>query len=161
SGDQGNGAARWAIAISANGRHVAFASDASNLVPGDLNRTTDVFVHDLATGATVRVSVGEGGDATGQSGYAGVAISADGRFVGFEGTAPNPVSGDTNGQRDVFVRDRDADGNGTFDEPGGSSTVRVSVSTSGAQADGDSQHPAISADGRFVAFTSSSPILSS
>jgi Tol biopolymer transport system component len=161
SGAQGDGGVRPGVAISADGRFVAFASDASNLVPGDVNGTTDVFVHDLSTGATVRISVGEGGDPAGPSGYAGVAISADGRFVAFDSQAPNLVAGDANGQRDVFVRDRDADGNGVFDEPGGSRTVRVSVSSSGVEADGDSQHPAISADGRFVAFTSNASVLSS
>jgi uncharacterized repeat protein (TIGR01451 family) len=137
-------------AISADGRFVAFASLASNLVPDDTNDTSDVFVHDRLTGNTERVSVdGRGRQGDGASGFLGVggqpAISADGRFVAFPSFATNLVPGDTNGPviADVFVRDRLT---GT--------TERISVSSTGAEADSDCNSPAISADGRFVAFQS-------
>ena len=127
-------------AISADGRFVAFSSDATNLVPGDTNGTADVFVRDRQTGTTRRVSVGSGG-AQGNGLSVDPAISADGRFVAFASDATNLVPGDTNGADDVFVRDRQT---GT--------TRRVSVGSGGAQGDRVSFDPAISADGRFVAF---------
>jgi uncharacterized repeat protein (TIGR01451 family) len=135
-------------AISADGRFVAFVSLATNLVPDDTNDSTDVFVHDRRTGTTERVSVSslglQGDNNSGLVGVAGYpAISADGRFVAFPSDATNLVLGDTNNTTDVFVHDRRT---GT--------TERVSVSTTGGQADGFSEGPAISADGRFVAFQS-------
>ena len=132
-------------AISANGRYVAFESAASNLVTGDTNGVTDVFVRDLRAGTTRRVSVsGKGLQGNGYSDMP--TISADGRYVAFESKASDLVSGDTNGKTDVFVRDLVA---GT--------TRRVSVSTSRQQANNDSSvfaTPSISADGRYVAFES-------
>jgi hypothetical protein len=129
--------------LSADGRYVAFHSAANNLVAGDTNGLVDVFVRDLQAGTTTRVSVGAGGaQATG--GASNLArISADGRYVAFSSLATNLVSGDTNGTIDVFVRDRQA---GT--------TSRVSVTNGGAQVTAGSDEPAISADGRYVAFTS-------
>ncbi len=99
-----------APSISADGRYVAFSSDASNLVPGDTNGRTDVFVHDRATGITERASVssegieGNSGSRTPQ--WQDFSISGDGRYVVFESWASNLVPGDTNGRGDVFVRDR-------------------------------------------------------
>ncbi len=135
-------------AISADGRFVAFVSLASNLVPGDTNGASDVFVHNRLTGLTERLSVdshGRQGDAN--SGFVGAAgyptISADGRFVAFPSDATNLVPGDKNGTTDVFVHDRLT-----------GATERVSVSSAGRESDGFSEGPAISADGRFVAFHS-------
>jgi Tol biopolymer transport system component len=128
--------------ISADGRLVLFRSDAVNLVPGDTNRAIDVFVHDRTTGRTRRVSVSSGGrQANGSSELA--AISANGRFVVFTSDAPNLVPGDTNGVSDVFLRDRVT-----------GKTRRVSVGNGGAQANRWSEGSAVSAGGRFVAFTS-------
>ena len=135
-------AAAHSPAISADGRFVAFVSFATNLVPGDTNDATDVFVRDRQTGTTRRVSLGPGG-VQGNGGSAGPAISANGRFVAFFSAATNLVPGDTNGTADVFVRDRQT---GT--------TRRVSLGPGGVQGDGDSVGAAISADGRFVAFES-------
>lgn len=143
TGGQANqGSAR--PAISADGSVVAFYSPASNLVTGDTNGRFDVFCHDLATGQTERISVSSsGGQANGDSGLDRLAISADGRFVAFASGATNLVSGDSNRKWDVFVHDRST-----------RQTTRVSVSSSGAQADNGSGHPAISADGRYVSFYS-------
>ena len=142
-GGQAIGGNSYPPAISADGRFVVFSSTATNLVSGDTNGYGDIFVHDRQTGTTERVSVATGGgQGTGGASY-DPAISADGRFVAFYSLATNLVSGDTNGAADVFVHDRQT---GT--------TERVSVATGGGQANGGSYIPAISADGRFVAFYS-------
>jgi len=138
-------------AMSGNGRYVVFYSDADNLVPQDTNALRDVFVHDLDTGETVRASVGPGGaNPNGESSRG--AISDDGRYVAFRSSASNLVAGDTNGFEDVFVHDRDPDGNGLFDEGNGITTI-VSGGTAGP-GNGDSSMPALSVGGRFVAFDS-------
>jgi Tol biopolymer transport system component len=129
-------------AISADGRYVAFESVASNLVPGHTGYYWDIFVRDRLTGTTDLVSVSTSGDQGDDDSY-GPAISADGRYVAFYAVASNLVAGDTNGVLDVFVRDRLA---GT--------TERVSVSSSGEEGDDQSGSSCISADGRYVAFSS-------
>ena len=91
--------------ISANGRFVAFASYASNLVAGDTNGHSDVFVRDRKAQVTRRVSVGPGGHQANGGSY-DPAISAGGRFVAFASVASNLVAADFNGHSDVFVRDR-------------------------------------------------------
>lgn len=89
--------------LSPHGRYAAFNSRAPNLVRGDTNGRADVFVHDLKTRRTVRVSVPDrGGQSIGDNSITG--ISADGRIVGFMSRAGNLVPGDTNGLRDYFVR---------------------------------------------------------
>jgi Tol biopolymer transport system component len=141
SGAQGNGGS-YQPSISSDGRYVAFYSDATNLVPGDTNGTEDIFVRDRQLGTTERVQPGLGGAQANQfSDFP--SISADGRYVAFRSEASNLVPGDTNGRLDVFVRDRYL---GT--------TERVSLDSSGAQGNGDSLYPSISASGRYVAFTS-------
>jgi Tol biopolymer transport system component len=140
-GGQGNGGS-FVPAISADGRYVAFYSDASNLVSGDTNGARDVFVRDLQTGETTRVSVSTStAEANGDS-FAPT-LSSDGRYVAFESAATNLVDGDTNDANDIFVRDRQT-----------SSTTRVSVGYDGSQANGGSDQPSLSGDGRLVAFTS-------
>lgn len=93
--------------ISADGRYVAFESNADNLVPGDTNRVGDVFVRDLVTGTTVRANVSSAGVQSAKSGgsSACMGMSGDGRYVLFITRAPNLVPGDTAGTTDVFVRD--------------------------------------------------------
>src|SRR5213078_1257125 len=146
AGTQGNSSSR-APALSADGRFVAFQSDATNLVVGDTNGKTDVFVHDRQTGPTERVSVASGGGRLGTGGSGGFfafpSLSADGRLVAFQSDATNLVAGDTNGATDLFVHDRQT---GT--------TERVSVASGGRQGNGFSAGPVLSADGRFVAFYS-------
>lgn len=143
SGTQANDGAHSRVEISADGRYVAFLSYASNLVRGDTNDTSDVFVRDLRTGRTSRVSVsGTGAQGDGFSSFT-LDLSPDGRYVLFDSDASNLVPGDTNGFPDVFVHDRRT-----------RRTTRVSVSTNGQQGDHISQSPAVSADGRYVAFAS-------
>jgi Tol biopolymer transport system component len=141
NGEQGNGNSS-SIKISADGQFVAFASYANNLVAGDTNGVSDVFVHDLQTGATERVSVSSQG-AEGSWHSSTSAISNDGQFVAFRSSASNLVSGDTNGTDDIFVHDRQT-----------RQTTRASVSSIGQEGNGDSWFPDISADGRYVAFFS-------
>ncbi len=130
------------VATSADGSVIAFVSNATNLVPGDANGVFDVFTYEVASGRTTRISVAsDGSEATAPS--QDVAISGDGNVVAFVSAAANLVPGDTNGQKDVFVRDRQS---GT--------TSRVSLATGGAQAMAASGQPALSADGRWVAFSS-------
>jgi Tol biopolymer transport system component len=146
-GKQGNGSSDSG-AMSANGRYIVFASTASNLVEGDTNRVSDVFLHDQASGVTSRVSVsGRGRQANGPSFMP--AISADGRYVAFQSFASNLVRGDTNGLTDVFVRDLST-----------GKTTRVSLTSRGRQARCnisvcESTEAALSAHGRYVAFQSS------
>ena len=128
--------------LSANGSFVAFGSSATNLVIDDTNDAIDIFVHDLDTGNTERVSVTSNGtEADGDSFY--VDISSEGRFVAFMSDATNLVPTDTNQKSDIFVHDRQ---NGI--------TERVSISSNGSQSNGDSMFCAISSDGRYVAFSS-------
>jgi len=146
-------------ALSSDDRWVAFVSQATNLVPNDKNARTDIFVRDLAGSAIVRVSVdSSGGEANNDS--IEPSISADGRFVAFWSLADNLVAGDTNQRQDVFVHDRDPDGNGIFDE-GNGATTRVSVDSNGVEGNSGSISPSISADGRFVAFLSAATNLDS
>ncbi len=127
---------------SGDGRYVAFQSYATNLVADDTNGTSDVFVRDRLTGATERVSVDSSG-AQGASTSLEPSISADGRYVAFRSLANNLVAGDTNGELDIFVRDRLT-----------GVTDLVSVDNSGAQANDWSFEPSISTGGRYVAFRS-------
>jgi archaellum component FlaF (FlaF/FlaG flagellin family) len=143
NGGQGDGSSDIKIgSITDDGRYVAFESDSGNLVPGDLTKTWDVFVHDRTSGTTECVSVASNGALGNQYSFRPF-LSADGRYVAFSSLASNLVPGDTNGYYDVFVRDRVA---GT--------TERVSLSSNGSQAAGASGWPSISADGRFVTFES-------
>lgn len=170
--------------IAASGRVVAFTSDADDLVPGDTNRVPDVFVHDLATGATVRASVSStGAQATAAPTsptavfrnsvvFGDLALSADGGQVAFRSTLhgltpvppaqcaqrdwfmgvprhyvipilPNPNPDGYTACYQVYVRDL-----------GRQTTVRVSDAPDGTPANGASMSHAMSSDGRFVAFTS-------
>ncbi len=129
-------------AISANGRYVAFYSQASTLVPGDTNSSKDIFVRDRAAGTTTRVSVDSSGAEAILDSYSPT-ISADGRFVAFASDAMNLAPGDTNLRRDIFVHDRVT-----------GATTRVSVDSTGVQADDMCYEPKLSGDGRFVAFAS-------
>jgi|GEM_PF-2677559 len=128
--------------ISADGRTVLFESDASNLVPNDTNNASDIFLHDLQTGVTTRVSISSSGaQANGESFDS--RVSDNGRFAAFESDATNLVSNDTNLLKDIFIHDRVT-----------GATTRMSVSVDGFEANGGSQNARISGDGRFVAFDS-------
>jgi Tol biopolymer transport system component len=139
-GTEANGPSRRP-SISDDGRRVAFVSEATNLVAGDTNGTADAFVHDLATGTTTRVSVATGGTQADGETYPEVAISRDGTTVAFASDALNLVPGLVAEVTRVFVRRIDT-----------ATTEVVSVPDGGGEPDGDCGEPAVSADGRFVAF---------
>lgn len=138
-------------AVSADGRYVAFVSKANNIVAGDTNSRADIFVRDRTLGTTVRVSVSSAG-AEADKDSANPTISSDGRFVAFDSVSATLVANDLNGQKDVFLHDRDSDNDGTFDEPGEISTVRASVDETGTERTRAAMLPAISGDGRWVTF---------
>ena len=158
SGNPANGNSDYP-SISSNGRFIAFQSVATNLVPNDTNGFQDVFVHDTQTGQTTRVSITQDGQPSNHDSFITIsrAISDDGRFIGFDSWASNLVPDDVNSVRDAFVHDRDADNDGIFDEPGATTTVRVSVATDGTEGNGhlsESHQPALAGNGRFVTFYS-------
>jgi len=165
-GTEANGPSSGPTGVSAGGRFIAFRSAATNLVADDTNGVVDVFIRDRDVSgngildetddvATTRVSVSSGGaQATVDVSDLGLAMTPDGRFVLFASAAPTLVAGDTNGTNDVFLHDRDADGDGRFDEPNGRATLRVSVDGTGAELAGAVIAPGLSLsdDSRFVAF---------
>ena len=126
--------------LSGDGQLVAFISLVEHLVSGDDNGTFDVFVRNLVSGTTARVSESSNG-VPGNGASLGPKISTDGRYVAFLSEATNLVAGDTNGVTDLFVKNL-ATGN----------TRRMNVSTAGTQADEEACCHAISEDGRYVAF---------
>ncbi|MFN0009508.1 MAG: TolB family protein [Planctomycetota bacterium] len=139
----GHSSLRFANTMSADGRYVAFESDATNLVAGDTNAESDIFVRDRQLGITERISLDSAG-MQGNDWSDCPSISADGRYVAFRSFATNLVPGDTNVRTDIFVRDRQT-----------GSTERVSLTSAGAQGTHHSNGlPAISSDGRYVAFGS-------
>lgn len=130
--------------ISADGRFIAFMSHATDLTAGDTNGFIDVFVRDLQAGTTTLVSANSAGKNGGNGNSQEPSISAGGRFVAFMSNASDLTAGDSNGSGDIFVRDLQA----------GTATL-VSVNSAGAGGgNGGSGFPSISADGRFVTFTS-------
>jgi len=143
AGVEGNGSSVFP-SISADGRYVTFYSTASNLVSGDTNGETDIFLHDTVSDVTTRVSVDSSGMQGDNDSFSPV-ISGNGRYVAFWSRARNLVADDTNLQDDVFFHDT-ITGN----------TARVSLDAQGAESmNGSSREPAISADGRYVAFETS------
>ena len=146
SGIQGNGSSTNP-SISSDGRFIAFESIANNLVSDDTNNTVDIFVRDTKMGTTERVSISSIGEEANDA-SSNPSISGDGRFVAFISTADNLIETDTNTNRwyyEIFVHDRKD-----------KTTKVVSVSSEGIQGNQSSGHPSISADGRFIAFESSS-----
>ena len=128
--------------ISTDGRFVAFSSRASNLVTGDTNNSRDIFVRDTLTNTTTRVSLDSAGNQANE-GANNPSISVSGRFVAFSSRASDLVPGDTNNTSDIFVRDTLTN-----------TTTRVSLDSAGNQANDFCLGMSISADGRFVAFSS-------
>jgi Tol biopolymer transport system component len=128
--------------LSADGRYVAFQSNATDLVTDDTNGYADIFIYDRNTGTVERASVSDLGEVE-NGGSWEPSISADGRYVAFESEAENLVSGDTNMVDDIFVCDRNND-----------TLELVSISSGGIKGNEMSNLPSISGDGRYVVFQS-------
>ena len=144
TGEEGN-ARSYKVAISRDGRFVAFWSEASNLVAGDTNEWGDVLVRDRLLGTTERANVSNEGLQANLPGYL-LKFSADGRYVVFSSCADNLVPGDTNGQADIFLRDLFL---GTIE--------RVTLTASGEQVSACSNGLDISADCRYIVFGTLAP----
>ena len=142
SGSQGNNDSYYP-SISADGRYIAYNSWASNLVAGDSNDTSDIFVYDRYTGGTDRISVASNGSEANGDGSYYPTISGNGQLVVFFSYASNLVDDDNNAQPDVFVHDRSS-----------GVTERVSIASDGTEGNGPSYESAISSDGRYIAFLS-------
>ena len=134
-------------ALSADGRYVVFVSGATNLVPGDTNNNYDVFLVDRDADSIERITMGYDGTEIGFACYSPV-VSGDGRYIVFESWAKNLVPDDTNDIVDIFLYDRDSQ-----------VTTRVNVADDGTQANDWSSYPTLSADGRFVSFSSGATTL--
>ena len=142
SGEQANGPSERPT-VSGDGTKVVFMSHATNLVRGDTNNASDIFLRDLLRNTTTRISVSSRGEQANGGSAIDTRISTNGRYVVFSSEASNLVPGDTNGKVDVFVRDLVR---GT--------TTRVSVNSKGEQANGDSMRPTLDNSGRYIAYTS-------
>lgn len=128
-------------AIAGSGRFVAYDSADTQIVTPDVANTSEVFLFDRKKKITERISVSSEGEAV--SGHSSAAaVSKSGRHVAFESTSTQLVPGDSNNKRDIFLRDRKK-----------RTTTRLSLASDGGQADQDCVAPAISGNGRFVAFT--------
>ena len=128
--------------ISGDGRYVVFHSSGDILSANDTNESTDVFLHDMQTGETTRISVASDGSQANQGGSR-PSISSDGRYIAFHSYSDNLTANDTNSVCDIFVYDR-IEG----------ITERISVASDGSQGNGNSQYASINSDGRYVTFTS-------
>lgn len=128
--------------VSADGRYIVFQSAASNLVPGDINSYTNIFVKDMETGGISLVSTDSSGN-PGNFYSQKPDISADGRFVSFYSDASNLVLTDLNAANDVFLKDRMTN-----------ESYLISADPSGYAANGSSLFARLSDDGRYVNFLS-------
>lgn len=143
SGEQGDASSGFP-SMSADGRYIAFFSNANNLSPLDQNPSSDIFVKDVVTGSIDVISTsGEG--AASDSFSDTPSISSDGRFVAFASAATTLTPGDTNARKDIFVKDRNT-----------GAVVRASINSEGVEGNADSDAPQISGDGRIVVFSSAS-----
>lgn len=133
----------YTSSVSADSRYVTFRSIASNLVPGDNNSKSDIFVKDMSTGIMTRVSTSTTG-IEGNGDSLNPSISVDGRYVTFDSKAANLVTADSNGKQDVFIKDLSL-----------GFTSKVSRSKYSSDSNGDSYTPSFSADARYVTYRSS------
>lgn len=138
---QANGGS-YGAAWSPNGNLVSFHSAASNLVAGDTNGVMDIFAKNLTTGAVKRLSTASNGAQANGASYQGV-FSPNGKLFAFTSEATNLVAGDTNGQKDVFVKDLTT-----------GKVILISKSATGVLSNNSSVEPTFSSDSTMVAFRS-------
>jgi hypothetical protein len=147
-GTQANNTSAYPV-ISDDGRHIAFQTCATNLDPADTNDRCDIYVRDLELNTTVRVSLGPSDEQILSSNIYFFSLSADGRYVVFSGNFETT----TWWGNKIWLRDRDPDENGVFDEAGLSTTTLIMPSTLGTEQLFDGDQVSISADGRFIAYS--------
>jgi hypothetical protein len=163
---QGNGESKWQN-MSRDGRYVTYYSVASNLdlEQPDTNGIADAFVTDRDADGnglfdevggikTARVSVASDGTQANGAGASGVSLSDNGRYVAFASTATNLVGDKISNVNDCYLRDRDTDGNGVYDEPGGVSTTLVSRGMDGTASNDEAHDPQLNSDGSRIGFYS-------
>jgi len=143
NGEQGNNTSGLWSSLSADGQHIAFSSLANNLVANDTNNTWDIFVRDIQTNTTSLISISFG-ESLWNGGSTNPVISSDGRYVAFQ-SEDVLVANDTNNTWDVFVYDRQT----------AQTTLISKAYDQPTTANGISETPFISADGRYVVFSSS------
>jgi Tol biopolymer transport system component len=140
-GRGGNGASQ-AAALSANGRYLAFQSEANNLIENDTNGYTDIFIYDRITQICQRVSVSSQQEPANFVSFFPT-ISGDGQWIAFQSDAFNLVANDSNSTTDIFLHQRDS-----------ARTIMISINSKKEQGNSTSSEPSISADGRYIAFHS-------
>jgi len=129
--------------LSADGRYVAFVSNATNLVsPALAEAKFNVYIYDRFSRAIELVSSGSNGLPADKDSQL-PSISGDGQLVAYQSDATNLVPGDSNGKRDVFLFDVLT-----------KRTRRISINSDGVQGNQDSQFPAMSQDGKTIVFSS-------
>jgi len=141
---QAVGGESYRPSISADGRYVVYDSVATNLVSGDTNGVSDVFLYDTKLKTTIRANRGPAGAQSNSGASYEPVISGDGRYIVYRSAAANLVSGDTNNYYDVFLYDRVLN-----------KTIRANRGPAGAQAvGGDSTNPSISGNGKYIIYES-------
>lgn len=143
-----NGDSWSANRVSPDGRYALFASTAANLVDGDTNRSTDLFIADAQNGTLERVNLGQNGVQADDETMSTADMSDDGRYVVFQSLARNLVASPANGQPQIYMRDRQLQ-----------TTTLISRTASGAASPSGSYAPKISADGRHVVYSSSDSLV--
>lgn len=144
-----SGNVQAAPVLSQDGRYIAFATSSSDIVASDTNSRPDIFVRDRKVGSTVRANLSSTGAEipTGFFTPAGSSdsfkMSANGRFIVFASADASVTAGDTNGKIDIFLRDLSSN-----------TTEMISTTPTGGQLNDDSKVGDISADGRYIVFTS-------
>lgn len=140
-GIEGNASSSMA-SISADGRYIAFSSHASNLAPTDPDKNADIFLVDRLTNTLSHVTQTIDGTPSNGDDFNPV-LSADGRYLAFQSSSSNLITGDNNTAVDIFSYDRTTQ-----------TIQRISVGNGGEEANGNSTYPSISADGQQISFAS-------
>ncbi len=144
--------------MSSDAKYVVYQSAATNIRNADNNGYTDIFICDTLNSNTIRLTPSSSVQAN--QGSFLPDISGNGRFVVFESTATNIITGANSlGRRQVYLYDRDVSGSGVYDTAGNTKYTLVSKTLGGVTGNGDSATPRISRDGNYVVFSTKAPNL--